>query len=756
MRIRISTRTHALAIYPQSSVLGPLVSAVLVGALWPALAHAQTIQSQVGAAPQSSSPSNDQTEGSIDIIVTARRLDAARSTIEPSLGASTYTLNDAAIQNLPSGDNSNLNQVVLQMPGVVQDSFGQLHVRDDHANIQFRINDVILPEGLSVFGQALSPRLAESVRLVTGALPAQYGLRTAGIVDITTKSGFSNGSEVSVYGGSHGEVEPSFEFSGTQGPNSWFASASFLQDDLGVESPDGSSNPHHDRTQQLQAFAYFEHIVDPQSRLSFILGTSNDRFQIPQAVGNHSNAIGATTPNGNPLDVGGVTDFLSQDINENQRENTSYAIASYQHTTSQLTAQLSLFTRYSTLNFTPGDPVADILFNGIAQTAQKSDTAIGIQAEGVYDLTDRHTIRGGVIVQSDRSTSNTSSEVMLIDNNPASLTYGDQLGTTPTAIIDKGSRDAHSYSAYLQDEWRVVDPLTLNFGVRYDQVDALRNESQVSPRANFVWTPTAATTVHGGFARYFTPPPFELVASETVSKFVEPTGTPNVTSTAAPQVVTDTVPYAERDNYYDLGVQEQFSGLTLGVDAYWRQSKDLIDEGQFGAPIILTPFNYRDGRIQGIEFSGTYAHGPFTAYANFSITKGQGRDIVSSQFNFSAADLAYIANHFIYLDHDQHYTASAGASYRFGRSTVGLDVLYGSGLRATSVNPNDSELPSYTQVNASFSHKFDVYGPLTVRFDIINLFDERYEIRDGTGVGVGAPQFGPRRGFFVGLSKSFG
>jgi outer membrane receptor protein involved in Fe transport len=46
-------------------------------------------------------------------------------------------------------------------------------------------------------------------------------------------------------------------------------------------------------------------------------------------------------------------------------------------------------------------------------------------------------------------------------------------------------------------------------------------------------------------------------------------------------------------------------------------------------------------------------------------------------------------------------------------------------------------------------------GPLTLRADVINLFDKKYEIRDGTGVGVGAPQFGPRRGVFVGVTKAF-
>ncbi|HXC21856.1 MAG TPA: hypothetical protein VNV13_10265, partial [Steroidobacteraceae bacterium] len=45
-------------------------------------------------------------------------------------------------------------------------------------------------------------------------------------------------------------------------------------------------------------------------------------------------------------------------------------------------------------------------------------------------------------------------------------------------------------------------------------------------------------------------------------------------------------------------------------------------------------------------------------------------------------------------------------------------------------------------------------GTLTARFDVINILDKEYQIRNGTGVGVGAPQYGPRRGFFFGLSKS--
>jgi len=48
-----------------------------------------------------------------------------------------------------------------------------------------------------------------------------------------------------------------------------------------------------------------------------------------------------------------------------------------------------------------------------------------------------------------------------------------------------------------------------------------------------------------------------------------------------------------------------------------------------------------------------------------------------------------------------------------------------------------------------------IYKGLELRFDIINLFDAVYQIRNGTGVGVGAPQFGPRRTFLAGVTQRF-
>jgi outer membrane receptor protein involved in Fe transport len=83
-------------------------------------------------------------------------------------------------------------------------------------------------------------------------------------------------------------------------------------------------------------------------------------------------------------------------------------------------------------------------------------------------------------------------------------------------------------------------------------------------------------------------------------------------------------------------------------------------------------------------------------------------------------------------------------------------MIYGSGLRSGDANIGSE--PAYAQFNAGIAREFLLPNdpkPMTVRFDVVNVFDTIYQIRSGTGIGVFAPQYGPRRGYFLGLSKKF-
>src|SRR5215472_14093093 len=366
------------------------------------------------------------TESSLATIeVTARRLNEARSSIETQTGASTYTIDSRAIAAAPMGENQSLSQVLLQAPGVVQDSFGQLHVRGDHNGLQYRLNGVILPEGFSVFSQTLSPRLISSVSLITGALPAEYGLRTAGVIDLTSASGLLQpGGYLSVYGGSFGTIQPSFEYGGGNGSFSYYVTGDYKESDLGIESPDGSRDPLHNHTRQYHGFAYLEKILDPDNRLSLILGISDGAYQIPNQRGLQP-TLG--------LNVQGVTEFLSDNLNENQQERTEYAIVSWQHSAGEFNFVTSVAARYTSLHFTP-DWLGDLLYNGIAQEAFKDDTAVSWQTDVSYKLSATHAVRTGFYLQHDSSESTTTSQVLPIDAS------GMQTSNVPLTIPDNGTQ----------------------------------------------------------------------------------------------------------------------------------------------------------------------------------------------------------------------------------------------------------------------------------------------------------------------------
>ena len=275
MSYPVPTATRrALAMLSFLSLCGPI-----------AVAHATADVDALASAASPGGPANS--PAALDeVVVVAQRLNEARNGIQTQTGASTYIINEAAIDAAPGGDNQLLNQVIMQAPDVAQDSFGQFHVRGEHNGLQYRLNGIILPEGISVFGQSLDPRLISSLTLVTGALPAEYGLRTAGIIDLKTKSGVIDpGGSVSLYGGSHGTVEPSFNYGGSDGRLNYFVSGDFLRNDLGIESPDGSSDPIHDHSKQYHGFGYFEYILDDANRLSAVLSSSVGDFQIPNRAG---------------------------------------------------------------------------------------------------------------------------------------------------------------------------------------------------------------------------------------------------------------------------------------------------------------------------------------------------------------------------------------------------------------------------------------------------------------------------------------
>ena len=679
-------------------------------------------------------PSTTATPGTAtteEVIVQSQEFDISREQIVPSLGATRYTVGPDRLDSQAQGEDAPFNQTILRFPGVAQDSFGQLHVRGEHANLQYRIDDVLIPESIPGFGQVLETRFADNISLITGALPAQFGFRNTGIIDIHTKNGatFQQG-DATVYGGSFDTITPSFEYGGVTGKLNYYWTGSYLHNGIGIENPTSSSDPIHDDTDQYRMFGYSSYIIDDTSRFVLLTSGYHGDFQIPN------------TPGLPPVfSLRDVPTFDSAKLNEIQAEQDAYAILAYQKKSDVFNMQASVFTSYSSILFRP-DNVGDLIFNGVASRVDRDIFSNGLEFDASYKLTDQHTLRGGFFFLEQHATVGTVTLAFPADAN------GNQTSDIPLHIVDNNGKYGYLYGFYLQDEWKPFEQLTINFGGRFDVVDAFSNENQLSPRLNIVWEPLKGTTLHAGYARYFTPPPLENVQQSTIAKFDDTTNESKTTK--------DSPVKSERAHYFDAGATQKIAeGLNVSIDGFYKSSHDTLDEGQFGQALILSSFNYNRGEIYGGEFTANYDHGPFTAYLNAAYGWARGNVVSSAQFLFDPEELHFIHRNWVFLDHDQRFTGSSGISYTWKDWRAGIDGLYGNGLRQGFANTQ--KLHPYETFNVNLSRRIQITEKtaIKIRFDVVNLFDKVYELRSGSGIGVFAPQFGQRRGFYGTVAYEF-
>ncbi len=528
-----------------------------------------------------------------------QKFDQARDqNLLPKIGASTYTISRDAIENLPQADNAPLDKVILQMPGVSYDtavSNPDFHVRNEYANVQIRINGVVVPEGVSALGPFLDTNFIGSMSLLTGALPAEYGLRTAGVLDITSRAFAAPDGAISLYGGSRQTFTPSFDYGAGIDNSEYFVSARGMWNGLGLENPTPGLNAIHDETQQGKFFGYASTLLDEATRFSVISAASYSAFQIPN------------NPGQTPLGDFGPATYDSTTLNENEYDSYYMTMAALQRHTLDGDAQLAAFSRYAEVHFVP-DVFGDLVFNDVASNVIRQSTLTGMQGDGSYIVNARHTLRAGFAVSGEQT--NVTDVATVLPGTVGAVTG------PPFNITDQTSLLGWNIGTYIQDEWKVTNQITVNMGLRFDQLYQFVDANQLSPRFAVVYKPFTGTTFHAGYARYFTPPYQAQATQSNIALFANTTNQPDIP-------LADPVK-PERSHYFDAGIdQTVLPGLDMGLDAYYKIARDMIDDGQFGSAVVLTQFNYAKGYSEGGEFKLKYKNGNFNAYANFAynITK---------------------------------------------------------------------------------------------------------------------------------------
>jgi outer membrane receptor protein involved in Fe transport len=680
-----------------------------------------------------------ESERALDLPVIAARLNQARNSLSPETGSTVYRFSQKNINELPQGDNTPLNEVLVQAPGVSQDSYGQgqgqIHFHGlNGGDIQYRLNGIFLPEAVTSFGQLFSPYFINRISVLENFMPAQFGYRNEGVIDISTRDGcLDPGGRLEYFGGQRGTIQPSVTYGGCAGNLSYYLSGFYLQSALGVQSPTKTPTPEHDITNQGQGFSYFSYFLNPTTRLSLIAGTSINGYQIP----------------GQPdlpveFPISGVTNYPnSANTSATELEQNYYGILALQGTQGKLDYQLAYFSRYYSLKYDP-DPIADLAYNGIADKVFHTGFINGLQEDTSYRLSKQHTLQGGLYV---------SGETLEEDNHASVLPVNSKgvAGTIPEPVVDNFNGMALLLGAYLQDQWHPTEKLELTIGARFDAMDYFGWQTQFSPRLGAVYMLTPTTALNAGYARYFQVPPFESVLLETVNKFADTTGESEVTSG------NDKIK-AEDDEFFDAGITQQLPlGISASLEGFFMWASNKLDLAQFGSTYIFAPLQYANGRLWGADLSLVKSAGPLSAYFNFSYAVAQANNIVAGQFLADdQAEVNYVASHWIYLDDDQTLIASVGVNYRLWGFLFTVDGFWGNGYHYGFAN--DETQDPYVQVNAAIAHNLRLprIGDVEARISMINVFDHVYFIREGSGIGVFSPAYGPRRALYFTIGVPLG
>ena len=671
--------------------------------------------------------------------------------IQYKASSETYALSRKDIEALPRGNNNELHDVLLTIPSAVYGSLKQVHIRQDHANLQLRIDGVPIPDTVSsTFSDVISPRAWERADIILGGMEAQYGNKAAAVLDITTKSGTKPGfGSVQMMGGSNQTLNPSFEYGGTIGEKfRFYILNSHTATNRGIEPPTLGHSVFHGQSERNQTFIRGDYQHDNKNNFTWLFLNAVAKYQIPTTPGLELDPSGQLLP---LLQAGrpGFTPVASQAINEFQKENNQYGHMVWRHDVNANNFfSLSGYMRHTRAIFKT-DPL-----NVLAYTADPAEPfsaadqdrnaySTGVRFDYTYVHSKEHLIKAGF--QLDRTQAVNKTRLFTFADDGAGNPAGDLL-----SLNADNRQIGYRQEFWIQDQWSPNDKWTFNLGLRGDIVQYQRNEGQVSPRLGATYKYNPSNVFHVFYGRMFTPPNLEAISFAKLN---------TLGTRAQPEDLTNNTVRAERAHYFEVGSYHALNRYaTLQFTGWYKLSNFLSDAGQFGTTPLLNYFAFERGWQRGIDGAlKLQLTDNLTARGNVAWGQCKGYGLQSGHFLLEAKEIADInSSGGVFCDHMQTLTSSAVVTYKLlERTTMTGQMLFASGLRTAEnedAKTNSTHSPSYTIYNLSIAHVFPLPWEgqkFLLAFDVINLLDQKYFINQGEGsIGLGVAHAGMPRSFF--------
>ena len=597
-------------------------------------------------------------EAALDLRRVEQSIDVVADVL-PSVHSPGSTLLTAArLEQLPGAQRMHLpDAIITAAPGMIRGHDDFVHIRGHEVALNPSINGVQFWENAhAVFSPGLGIDYIESINVMTGGFPAEYGNRFGGILDIVTKSGTTLGSRGSLALGigSAQRHNAGVEFGGVDRRLGYYANVTGFTSDRFLSPP--SPRSIHNTGRGVRGFARVDLRASDANVITLMVMGDGVDFELPMDERD---------------------ELLRPDFKNAQRARSQSVILSWDHVgSSNAVISTTAYQRWSTVRQFPDsiDPL------GAQTTAKRTLVTVGAKGD-LTRLFGRHTLKAGVDLGFLRPREDFTylsqpwiTFTHLPEVNESHVHFrGPNLGAgVPSPVIFSGSKNGAQGSLFVQDRMQLTPALTVDAGLRFDRYSLAISESHLSPRLNTAYRFPAGTVVFASYNHFFVPPPIEnvLASSAGLTRLVSEIG----------RALTPV--RAITEDQFEVGVTQPIAGLTLGVTSYYRASADPAHTSLFPDARFYTYASFEKGKAYGTEIKadvpqiGTLG---LSGYLNYAFGRVWFYNPVVAGFTTEAAHLAE-ASRFL-APMDQTHTLTSGLTYRHSPSRVwgAVSFEYGSG-----------------------------------------------------------------------------
>jgi outer membrane receptor protein involved in Fe transport len=554
-----------------------------------------------------------------------------------------------------------IQSIVASTPGFVTDDNGRMHPRGSESQVQYVIDGVPVTDNLSaIFSTSIDARTLRTVEVLTGGLPAEFGDKLAGVINVNTRSGLEGPTQsgVSFSGGSFSTGEVAADFSTHTKKLGFLTNLSATTSQRYLDPPTLENFHNFGRTGK--GFFRLDYEFDANNSIKGIFTFGGSNFQVPNKF---------------PQELIGQHD--RQHLRDNSQSIT------YQHIFSPNTvAQFSFFNRQSKAKLLSSP-------NSIPVVADQDRTLQNYGGIASLSMTrGSHNIKFGgqftiTPIEEHFSFYPTVPFADLVDEDGNVLLNPVNNFNAANPFVFNGSKTGRTLSAYVQDHFTVVKNLTFDLGVRYDNYKVLVSEDALSPRLGLAYyIPKTKTTLRASYNRLFQPPPAEnlLLASSHEAAAISPIAVLRGITTIEPIL-------PDKQHAFEAGAQQLLTDrFRLNVTVYQKRIKNFSDKDQFFETGVIFPIAISSGRVTGeeVRLESTEIRGfrTFISYANaraFGVTPIRGGLFLGED----PADL-FVSGVKFANDHDQRNEVQFQVNY----------THHPSGLYATFNGRYDSGVPT--------------------------------------------------------------